>query len=72
MAASLPYEYISAVMIGAAMCGIICNIIRAGTLLVFSVEPEQVGTDLHKKNQFYSSLLFFGLASISCVICLVI
>lgn len=60
----LPFKYMGAVMFGNGLSGITLNLLRAITLAAF---PPQPGSD----NNFKGSLIYFILAAIILVICVV-
>ena len=53
----MPFRYIAAAMLGCGLSGIVCNTLRAITLLSFSNSPEA------------SAYTFFFVAAIYCFIC---
>jgi hypothetical protein len=72
MGGMLPFEYMSALMIGTAACGLLCNSLRALTLVLFPVMPEDLGTEVEHRNSFYSTLVFFSIAASFMLLCAVV
>lgn len=64
LAGMLPFKYMGAVMFGNGLSGITLNLLRAITLAAF---PPKEGSD----NNFKGSLIYFILAAIILVVCVV-
>jgi hypothetical protein len=62
MAANMPFKYMGAVMLGNGICGILCNFLRAFTLLIFPVVSGD--EELTKQNSFYSAIFFLSFGAL--------
>lgn len=69
MAGGLPSSYMSVCLLGASVCGVVCSLLRALTVIIFPVTFEALETDEGKRNQFYSALVFFTFSVFFMLLC---
>ena len=50
MAGGLPTKYMSICLLGASMCGVVCSMLRALTVVIFPVPFEALGTEEGQRN----------------------
>jgi hypothetical protein len=69
MGGILPFEYMSSIIIGMAVCGLFCNGLRGLTLVLFPVTPEEMGTIVQEYQSLYSTVVFFSISAILLIVC---
>jgi len=69
MAAALPFKYMGAVSFGSGMSGLVCNLLRALTLVIFKPNTAK---DNSSKMAYYSAILFLSIASLTLILCTIV